>query len=435
MHFIRSWIFTLILLSCPSLALSGSGAFLHGVGAIDSSLGGSTTALPQDTIGAIYSNVASTTELPGLRMDFGLELLKPETTLGSSAGGVTGLTKGRSAISPIPAFGLISSVPGNQQLTFFMGALGVGGFGVNYPQDDANPILKPQVQNGTNTGGFGHIYSSYQLTTIAFGLAAKITDRLSIGFSPNIGYATLSVHPMPAATPDCAPGPVCSYPDASDRATSLGVGFQAGLFYKVTDSIRIGLSYTSPKWFQPFRWNSQVANPASSNFGSGREITFQLDTPQVVGLGIALLPNEFWALSINTKWINYGNTKGYDDEGFDPTGRVKGLGWKDIWAFGVGIQYSPIPVLSFRVGYNFTQSPIAERVASVNVASPAIAEHHLTSGIGLKLSSIVDLNLAYYHAFNNELTGPIVTPMGVTQGTVSNTLSYDSLILQLGLRI
>lgn len=421
----------ILLFQNISSSWAGNGAFLHGVGAIDSALGGSTTALPQDAIGTLFNNVGSVTELRNTGMDFGVELLKSQPTVGSTVGGVSGETNGRSSISPIPSFGFVWP---RQHVTAFVGALGVGGFGVNYPQDNENPIFKPPVQNGVPAGGFGHVYSSYQLATITAGLAVRITDRLSIGFAPNLGYATLSAQPMAAVTPDCA-GQVCVYPNASDRASALGVGFQMGLYYKFSDFLRVGASYTSPKWFQSFNWNSQNANPVSSNFGVGRQLSFQLDAPQVIGFGLAVYPNQDWSVSVGAKWFNYANTKGYEDEGFDSTGAIKGLGWKDIWAFSIGTQYSIAEKLVLRAGYNFSQNPITGRNVAFNVPSPAIVQHHLAFGIGYNLTNQVEFNFAYYHAFANTVTGPLMTPAGSMAGTVSSRLSYDSVLFQLTLKL
>jgi long-chain fatty acid transport protein len=407
------------------------GHFLHAVGAIDSAMGGAGTAAPLDAVGMIFNNVGAATDIPGFRVDFSFELFHSDKSISSTLGGVSGTTKSDGTLSPIPAFGLVYT-PENSRVTYFLGALGILGFGVDYPQDNNNPILRPQIAGGMNTGGFGHLFSNYQLLKIVPGAAFKVTDHLSIGVAPNIDYATLGIEPMPAATPDCTPTGVCAYPSAANQVASFGAGFQVGAHYGVTDWLHLGLGYTSPQWFEKFEWNSSVANPMLSNFGSGRRISFRMDVPQTIAFGVAVEPRKDVLLVANTKWINYANTAGFDKEGFDPaTGAVRGFGWRNIWSFGVGAQYKPLDWLALRLGYNYSQNPVPEHLTFFNPLAPAIAQHHLTAGLGFNIFERVEANIAYYHAFANSITGPIVHPQfgPIPGSSVTSKLSEDSVVM------
>src|SRR5579863_3665546 len=60
------------------------GVLFTGAGPVNRSMGGAATAAPLDASGALYWNPATISGLPSSSMDFGLELLVPQTRLSSS---------------------------------------------------------------------------------------------------------------------------------------------------------------------------------------------------------------------------------------------------------------------------------------------------------------------------------------------------------------
>ena len=232
-----------ILLSIlmPSAAFGQYGSTLTGVGPINRSMGGTSTAAPLDTLGTLHWNPATITALPN-STDFGLELLFPNSTLKSSvdANGlapgfpavyVSGSTKSESGVFPLPEFGVVYR-PEQTDVTFGLGVLSVGGFGTNYPGNVTNPVLTPPLPSGM---GVDPIYTQYQLLQIVPTVAFQLTDPLSVGFSPIVDLASLSVAPGILAPPDNAGGSgFATYPVMNHGAFQWGAGFQIGAFY-VTD--------------------------------------------------------------------------------------------------------------------------------------------------------------------------------------------------------
>jgi long-chain fatty acid transport protein len=182
-----------VLLSVSPIGAT-NGHILHAVGAIDSAMGGSTIAEPQDTLAPMFNNVGSLTRIPGTRVDMNLEIIRSRRHVSSTLGGVTGQTQSDSDFGLIPAFG-VAYTPDESNYTYFIGALGVSGFGADYPEDGANPILRPQVEGGRNTGGFGKVFSFYQLLRMTGGVAVKLSPDLSVGLAPTSNYATLELEP------------------------------------------------------------------------------------------------------------------------------------------------------------------------------------------------------------------------------------------------
>src|SRR5580704_2881729 len=81
----------LVLAAAVAPAQAQLGIILTGAGPVNRSMGGASTAAPIDASGALYWNPATISGLPGNSMDFGVELLYPQTRLSSS---ITGLGAG-----------------------------------------------------------------------------------------------------------------------------------------------------------------------------------------------------------------------------------------------------------------------------------------------------------------------------------------------------
>lgn len=428
------------LLALPlSTAQATDGHFLHGVGAVNSAMGGAGVAAPTSLLGAFYLNPAALMAFDGTRIEFGFEMFKPDRSVASSAGPLrSGRTVSKSDWVPIPAMGWTSKL-NNERVVLGVGMLGIGGFGVDYPTSNTNPILAPQ-----QFGGFGQVYSSYQLMKITPAVAFAVNERLWIGAAANFDWASLAVDPMPIAAPEVDPGPDGTPFTADDRAFyssaaaadgAFGFGFQAGLVYNVNDMIAVGASYTSEQYFEDFEFHTLFANPNVPTFGTPRTVEFNLDMPAVASGGIAIRPLPSLLLAGDFRYFFYEDTDGFrlPDDGavFAPDGSVMGFGWQDIYSIHGGAEFKATDRITFRGGYNYTQNPVPHDYAMVNVSAPAVVKHHATFGIGVKPTRRFEVSAGYYHAFENECAGPMLTPFGELPGTtVNNTLSENSLLVQ-----
>ncbi len=415
---VRAALALLLLVAVATPASATDGHFLHGVGAVNSAMGGAGVAAPGDLLGSFYLNPAGLLCESGSRVALGFEMMKPQRTVSSTFGGYSGSTASKSDYTPIPAFGWATSI--SDRLSVGIGMLGIGGFGVDYAQDATNPIL------GARPQGFGQVTSNFQFMKIAPALAYRVDDRLTLGFALNLDWASLSVDPFPAASPAYDPNSGTSfYSRATATDGAYGLGVQAGLLYRATDALRLGLSYTSKQSFQDFQFNTMYENPMLPNYQTARTITFAMDVPAVYSGGFAATRGKLlW--TGDARYITYGSTAGFEKSGMDQTGAVQGFGWKDIWVLASGLQFQANRTLALRGGYNFTQNPIPDAQSAFNIPAPAVVQHHLTLGAGLSFSAL-RVDLGYYHAFENSITGLFPTPMG--NMSVTNSMSEDSFLM------
>lgn len=352
-------------------------------------------------------------------MEFSFELFKPDRGVESTVPGFGGgSTTSGSDFSTVPAMGV--SMQLNDRTTIGLGAVGIGGFGVDYPLSLTNPILAPPPN------GFGQVYSNYTFLKLNPSIAHAFSPKLWVGASLNVDYATLAVQPMPVAAPTGG-----YYPWASSASGAWGFGFQLGLIYKASDRLWLGAAYTSNQWFGDFTWNSVDENPNTPPPNLPRTITFRLDAPAVVMAGVQLRPSDRFTLPGDVRYYFYESTKGFDESGFNADGSVKGFGWQNIMAVALGVDVQASSKVAVRAGYNYSGNPIPSAQSFFNVPAPAVVQHHATFGLGWQVISSLEVSAAYYHAFEGSVSGPLYGPAGpITGSDVTNRLTEDSLLIQ-----
>jgi long-chain fatty acid transport protein len=407
-------------------AMAANGHMLHGVGPVNSSMGGAGVALPEGAVAALHLNPALLTRIDGWQVELDVELVDASPTVASEVqtpfGTFRGKTEDETDLSVIPASGWARGVEDGGRVAFGVGFLALAGFGTDYPQDPRNPILAPQPQ------GFGHVFASYRFLKVPMAVGWQVNDRLALGASLNGGWATLAARPFGGAAPDCSSPTSCFYPSLHEDS-AFGWGLGAGLLYQATPELALGLSYSSEMSFDEFDWNTTVANPNLPTFGTARRVEFGLDVPQMVVAGLGWTPTPEWSLALDGRWIDYESTDGFG-KGVDPsTGAARGLGWDDVWAVALGVQWQATPTVALRGGYNRSKSAVPPESAFGSLAAPALFEDHLTLGLGWQAAPALTLNFAYYKIFENEVTGPFFGPAGPVPGTsVTNTMEVDSFL-------
>jgi long-chain fatty acid transport protein len=299
-----------------------------------------------------------------------------------------------------------------------VGYLQLGGFGVDYAQDPANPLLAPQPF------GFGRTQSSYSIADVPLVAAWQVSDALSLGVALHAAHAVLSADPATFASPDCSSSVTCVSPRvAADGAWGRGAG--VGATYKINASFSVGLAYTSPIEFSDFEWSSTVANPALPTFGASRTIGFQLDSPSVIGLGLAYHQGDRLLIAFDAKRIGYESADGFEDT----------FGFRDIDVYSLGVQWRASERFTVRAGYSAGDNPISPGRAFSTVQEPVIAEDTATVGFGVRCAEGLELAVAYRHGFENTITGPFVSVAGPVPGTeVSSESALRSLVFGLTFR-
>ena len=355
---------TLVCTLAPYFLVAQTGHIMQGVGAVNMSMGGASTAQPLDIAGALQWNpasIASFTE-SSMKIDVGLFFSSPELTStvpATGGGSFSGVTEDDRGISPLPSVAYVWASEGSKH-SFGLSAFGISGFGVTFPENALNPINAPQT-----SGGFGRIESDYMLLQVGFTYAYEINDHLSIGIEPTINIASLELIPNPTSNANLSG----LYPYA-DKAYAIGFGGQLGIFYDSGTGVKLGVSYKSTQVFNEFEFDNTYPDNSKGNNN------FQMDYPAIYSAGIGYSLSE-WDFALDFRMVDYENTEGFSETGWAtsngmPTGAVKGFGWENINILSVGAQFKGINNLPIRLGYTYSSNPISEDVAFFNIPATAI---------------------------------------------------------------
>jgi long-chain fatty acid transport protein len=399
---------------------------------VNEAMGGADTGICLDATGSIAWNPACTVAFKGHRIEFHGTLFSPWRSLSSTVdanafgAGMPGATLSGTTVSHrdmsfMPGLALIYH-PKDSRNAYHFAMLAVSGFGVDYNEntDFSNPILTPQAPDGF---GFGRIRSNYALLTMPVGMSRQVTSRLSAGLSVVPAFSMLKVIPAPFSAPVTAGSTMPYYLSASKSAWTLGAGAQAGIHYQFNQVFSAGLAYHSPIWFKDFSWTSADLS------GTNHTLKFKMNLPQLVSMGVGISPSPRTHIGVDARWFNYANTAGFSKVGYNSDGSVAGFGWRNIWAVGGGVERQIAASTKIIAGYNYSGNPVPAQYTFFNTPAPAIVQHHLSGGI-VQTVHTWDVNLTYYHAFQNSITGPWISAQGAIPGTsVTSSMSENSLTI------
>jgi long-chain fatty acid transport protein len=415
----KSLIFSVFFLSFSAMMFSQAGHIMQGVGAVNMSMGGASTAQPLDISGALQWNPAAISVFDDkiLKLDIGLFYSSPELSsslpagmLGPGAPSVSGTTKDDRGVSPMPALAMVWGKEGSKH-TFGLSAFGISGFGVTFPEEANNPFnpaFNPMVNSNPinypqNAGGFGHIESDYMLLQVGATWAYELSDKFSIGIQPTINYSSLQLSPNPTANPSLTAG----YP-STNKATAIGFGAQFGMFYDTGNGLKFGAAYKMPQTFLKFKFeDTYLDNSTSKN-------EFQMDYPGILSFGLGYSEGNL-DFALDFRRVFYEEAGGFINTGWTNTASVAGFGWKNISVLSTGLQYKGINKLPLRIGYTYSSNPIPEEITFFNIPATAVIKNAYQFGFSYEVNNSWKLDAVYHYGDSNGSTeGQILSPFMIS---------------------
>lgn len=435
---------------------AGNGHLLHGIGPVNSSMGGAGVGLPTDAITAVYTNPALLTQLEGTQVGFGTEFFEDAPELRSRGAIVhpdfynhpnyepfkfppdgdgsayindgelfTHTNKSDTNIGVIPAFGW-SHNPDGKRWALGFGLLGFAAFRTDWPGVETNlandPPGSPLFQQ--QPFGYGRTHTDLLVTKIPFAIGWQVNDRFSIGFALNIFRGGFAVSPFPIAPADCSAGHAtflgedeadeftegfCYFAAASQQVEAWAITPQLGFFYQVNPTFSLGFNYLAEQDFNGYDWNAIHANPTLPNFGEPYSFSEDVDGPPSFTFGIGIVPSPKLRLAFDTKFVEYTTTNGFKGRGFNAEERIlSGVGWDDIWIVMGGLEYTASPKFTLRAGLNFNDTPITSERVFQSLGTPSTFQEHYTLGVSFEVARNFILNLSGYYTPRDEVSGPIL---------------------------
>lgn len=374
-----------------SSAVWSQGVVFRGMGAVNESMAGASTACPIDAAGALYWNPATMSGLLNSEVSVNFGLVLPSMSISSQlpdfmGGYGGGSMDGEAGAVPAPSIAIVKKLD-DSRWSWGLNLGVIGGAKANYGGASLtdNPILSSASAPVLGKVGYGNISSDIQILQMAPSLAYQVTDKLSIGFGPTITMAYLNCSPLYVI--DGYSHPNDAVKGAGSR-WAWGGGFQVGVYYDTMTGWRFGASYKSQNWMEDFRLK------VVDNEGNPQVLKLDLDYPAILSFGTSYAGWEKWLFAFDMRYFFFEEAK------YAP------LGWENGFSFSFGVQRIVTEKLSLRAGYCYNQNPIREMATRENIASPLMPGHALFTGFSYRLYENMLIHLTYGHVFEATSQGP-----------------------------
>ena len=325
-----------------------------------------------------------------------------------------------------PAIGMTSTFGGPNG---FAGALEAFGVPVGDPGVACGgSAAGPTGVNGVlcTLGGDSTTYNTLgvNLSQLVFAptVSTKLGDDHSVGASMLVGYQRFRAYGM---------GLFKGFSTDPDHLTNQGdddawgAGVRLGWTGKVADMLTVGATYSSKIYMQKFdKYKGLFAEDGG------------FDIPANYGLGISFKPADNLTFAFDVERIMYGDVASIANAGptadqfvaglvqtlsagamtcggaLTPLAGVSckqlgnddgyGFGWDDQTVYKLGAAYAYNDQWTFRAGFNYGESPIAESENLFNVVAPGVVEKHATLGFTYSPDKSSEISVAYMHAFRKD---------------------------------
>ena len=442
-----SIILSMLALSDVNLAFAVNGLQMIGFSAESTALAGSGHVAIADT-SSINTNPAAMSLIQGTRFDFSAAPLQAFLHHSDVFGNNN--VAGQNNVTILGDVGFatrFASLPG---LTVGAGIFTQGGFGTEFRNLN------------TAFGSRDDTFSFLRYLKFAVGLSYEVTEKLSIGIAPSVGYSDISLQLFPGTSVAPSPGLPNGFAglDIHDNcARNGGLGplgdecpsdvvfsVKVGAMYRALPWLTVGATYTSPA---TFKYTDGEATLNFSAFGLGN-VNYHarvsgIKWPQQVDVSMAARPTEQLLVALTTSWINWDSLNNVDVTATNPNNplapsQVKlriPFNWKDEIVLAFGLSYAAIQEQSWkntdrfvlRIGYNYCNNPIPKETLSP--LAPLILEHHFTGGFGWRFTEKWAFDLGAIYALKNSVTytnpslpfGPNATE-SISAYYIYNTVSY-----------
>lgn len=229
--------------------------------------------------------------------------------------------------------------------------------------------------------------------------AKRLSETFAVGIGLDVYLSDLSFD-QHILWPDSTQGEMEFY------GSGYGVGGNLGLTWEFAERQRLALTYRSPVRVK-YRGHMDVER--IPGFLAGTIVpTTDFETvvqfPATVGLGYGIEVKEGVFLTADLEWVEFSRFDKLDvetdaNQALVPPGGAIDQDWKDVWTWGVGLEWVINPTWRLRGGWNYLPTPIPDHSHSPTI--PDADRHVLTVGFGWR-HGVHSIDVAYaYSIFSN----------------------------------
>ena len=381
----------LLSLSVPGVAAAANGMNMIGYGTRAVAMGGAGVATTDDG-GAMMLNPAGLASIAGRRAELGSTLVFPSAKHSDRLGNSIEDSLSR---MPSPYATYAQSHDGAWgRWAWGVGLFLQGGLGVEYDSLTTPFAARKAAGLLPDPGGTvpaaDRLKSQFAHFKLTPTLAWNVTENFSVGVGLQLSYARASLAMFPDTSVNA--GPLRFSGITASGMDRWGAGFSVGVQYRIRNW-SLGASYAS-RTALGLQGGRAIAN--MSAMGLGRVgYAARLDGfawPQQVSGGIGYRWSPRLLFAVDYTWINWSATHdrftvvltGPDRAGAPATLTMPlALRWRDQHVAKIGMEWQATDDLALRLGFNYARRPM--RDADFRTQLPAIAETHVTAGLGYRL--------------------------------------------------
>lgn len=360
-------------------------------------------------------------------------LKKPELAVGAVAIQYQAKVKGSVTDTTETFVNISSTAPVNKASKVFrplpfayytmpLGQKWAAGFGVTSP-------FGLQTDYGTSTYlRYAATYSGLTTIDLIPGVAYQANQVISLGLGLDVMYArgafngVIGLPGVPDVPANAFDTPIRNAGD------SWGLGYHFGMLFQFDPATRVGFAYHS-QIVEHLQGHSTASGVLVSPDLSESEYTQTNNLKSTLTLPAWLMMSAYhdfnakWAglaSATYTWWSSFERLKFHNvayQPGYNVTTTVL-ENYSNTWNFALGLHYSPIEVLTFKMGAGYDVSPTNN--ADRNVQLPDATRFVLSGGLHYQAIKNLGVDLGYSHIFFHN--GPInVTQVNTATGSAGTT--------------
>ncbi len=343
---------TALLLATPAAATEGM--FALGFSTNQRAMGGAGVAYGYEAMSAAL-NPANAANV-GRQFQMGIDIFSPDR--GFTVGG-TDFDSG-SNYFPVP--NISYNLPLANGNVFNISMYGNGGMNTDYPAGTLGPV------------------------SVGIDLSQMFISATYAGTSGNLSWGIAPTLVVQTFKGDGLAGFMIS---GVDRDWSYGGGLRAGITYKASPTLTLGLSGQTKMYMSKFdEWADLFADAGS------------FDIPASITAGLAWKAQPNLTLLLDVQRIFYSGVPAISDPA-----AVGGFGWDNIYVLKLGMEWKANDRMTWRAGYAYSENPVGPEDVFFGTLAPGIVTHHLTAGGTYAFSDRNSIDFAIEYAPKNTVAG------------------------------
>ncbi|MBF9252957.1 outer membrane protein transport protein [Pontibacter sp. 172403-2] len=251
-------------------------------------------------------------------------------------------------------------------------------------------------------GRFGLNELSLEAIYIQPTVSYRLTDKLGIGVG--FVYAVGGVNLQRSIPVQDQSG---AYGKAELDGSASGVGFNAGIFFKPSEKLSLGINYRSKVEMEVSEGDVSFTNipgTLSTRFPAGTQFDAKLPLPATLSLGVGFMPTEALTLAVDISRVGWG---AYKSLRFDYSQDVNGVSYsenarnyEDAYIYRVGAEYKVDDALALRAGAYLDQTPVQE--GYLTPETPDADSRGLSVGVGYQVSDNFSIDASFLYVNKKE---------------------------------